>query len=70
MIESRHLSIFVDQYQSRIGKAALYSRVVDVLASQRVGLIVLNLFVLAGKADRSEHLEHARTPGRGGFQYW
>ena len=42
MIEARHLSLFIDQDQCRVGKAALQGGVVDVLARERIGLKVLN----------------------------
>ena len=42
MIEAGHLSLFVDQDQGRVGKAALQGGVVDVLAREGIGLEVLN----------------------------
>jgi len=42
MVQTAHLSFFVYQDQSRIGKASLQCGVVDVLSGERIGRIILN----------------------------
>ena len=42
VVETSHVSFFIDQDQSWVGKAAFQSGIVDVLAGERIGLKVLN----------------------------